>query len=101
MKFSAAYICLTSIVLSDLLGVESLTNSFGLLVVSRGIASLLGTPLAGIVYDTTSSYDSSFIFAGSLILLSGVVSCVIPTVHRYERSRMKNEGNCLVIIAVY
>lgn len=46
-NFLAAYICLTSIILSDLLGVERLTNSFGLLVVSRGIASLLGTPLAG------------------------------------------------------
>lgn len=45
--FSAAYVCLTSIVLTDLLGLERLTNSFGLLVVSRGIASLLGTPLAG------------------------------------------------------
>lgn len=43
----SAYISLTSIVLSDLLGVERLTNSFGLLVVSRGLASLVGTPLAG------------------------------------------------------
>ncbi|KAI1724705.1 major facilitator superfamily domain-containing protein [Ditylenchus destructor] len=89
----AAYICLTSIVLSDLLGVERLTNSFGLLVVSRGISSLLGTPLAGIVYDMTSSYDASFYFAGSLILLSGLVSCIIPVVHKRERSKLKNEGD--------
>lgn len=44
---SAAYISLTSIVLVDELGLDRLTNSFGLLVVSRGIASLLGTPLGG------------------------------------------------------
>ncbi|KHJ77792.1 hypothetical protein OESDEN_22588 [Oesophagostomum dentatum] len=43
----SAYICLTSIVLSDLLGLEKLTNSFGLLVVARGIASLAGSPFAG------------------------------------------------------
>jgi MFS family permease len=89
----SAYVCLTSIVLSDLLGVERLTNSFGLLVVSRGIASLLGTPLAGIVYDITSSYDASFMFSGILILLSGLVSCIIPFVHRHERSKMRNEGD--------
>ncbi|RCN30066.1 hypothetical protein ANCCAN_24166 [Ancylostoma caninum] len=43
----SAYVCLTSIVLSDLLGLEKLTNSFGLLVVARGIASLAGSPFAG------------------------------------------------------
>lgn len=46
----------------------------------------------GIVYDATGSYDASFHFAGSLILLSGLVSCIIPTVHKIERSKLKNEG---------
>lgn len=48
MIIAAAYICLTSIVLSDLLGLEKLTNSFGLLVVARGVASLVGAPFAGL-----------------------------------------------------
>uniref|UniRef100_A0A7E4UW14 MFS domain-containing protein n=1 Tax=Panagrellus redivivus TaxID=6233 RepID=A0A7E4UW14_PANRE len=88
----AAYICLTSIVLSDLLGVERLTNSFGLLVVSRGIAAFLGTPLAGLAYTATKSYGSCFIFSGIIIILAGLVSCIIPYIHRRERSQMKNEG---------
>ena len=46
--FIAAYICLTSIVLADLLGLELLTSSFGLLVVARGISALAGSPFAGI-----------------------------------------------------
>ena len=33
--------------LADLLGLEKLTNSFGLLVVFRGVASLAGSPFAG------------------------------------------------------
>uniref|UniRef100_A0A914BUX7 Major facilitator superfamily (MFS) profile domain-containing protein n=1 Tax=Acrobeloides nanus TaxID=290746 RepID=A0A914BUX7_9BILA len=89
----SAYICLTSIVLSDLLGVERLTNSFGLLVLGRGIAALLGTPLAGMIYDFTTSYDICFIFAGVLIVIAGGLSCVIPFAHRYQRSLMKNEGD--------
>ncbi|VDM39492.1 unnamed protein product [Toxocara canis] len=84
----AAYICLTSIVLADLLGLDRLTNSFGLLVVSRGIASLLGTPIAGVVYDITASYDASFYFAGGLIIFSGIVSCAIPRLHRQKKDKI-------------
>ncbi|GMT05721.1 hypothetical protein PENTCL1PPCAC_27895 [Pristionchus entomophagus] len=89
----SAYICLTSIVLSDLLGLEKLTNSFGLLVVARGIASLVGAPFAGMVYDITSSYGASFIFAGILIVISGVISCLIPFVFRWKRNKGENEGD--------
>ena len=69
--FSAAFISLTSIVLSDLLGVDRLTNSFGLLIVSRGLASLVGTPLAGCVYDLSGSYDAMFVVAGWLVSVGG------------------------------
>ncbi|KAK5975313.1 Monocarboxylate transporter 5 [Trichostrongylus colubriformis] len=89
----SAYICLTSIVLSDLLGLEKLTNSFGLLVVARGIASLAGSPFAGLVYDVTQSYSATFFFAGFVIVVSGVISCAIPFVHKWKRSHGNNEGD--------
>ncbi|VDK44585.1 unnamed protein product [Anisakis simplex] len=92
LLFSAAYVCLTSIVLADLLGLERLTNSFGLLVVSRGIASLLGTPIAGMVYDITKSYDASFYFAGGLIISAGLVSCAIPYLHRQNKDKVALDG---------
>ncbi|VDM61796.1 unnamed protein product [Angiostrongylus costaricensis] len=82
----SAYVCLTSIVLSDLLGLEKLTNSFGILVVARGIASLAGSPFAGFVYDVTQSYSAAFFFAGFVIVLSGMISCTIPYVHKWKRS---------------
>jgi len=43
----ATWISLTSIVLCDLLGLEKLTNAFGLLTMTRGIATLIGSPIAG------------------------------------------------------
>ncbi|ETN80248.1 transporter, major facilitator family protein [Necator americanus] len=89
----SAYICLTSIVLSDLLGLEKLTNSFGLLVVARGIASLAGSPFAGLVYDVTQSYSAAFFFAGFVIVISGLISCAIPFVHKWKRSHGDNEGD--------
>lgn len=38
---------LTSVVLVDLLGMEKLTNAFGVLLMFQGIASLIGPPLCG------------------------------------------------------
>jgi hypothetical protein len=45
--FAAAYISLTSIILCDMLGLEKLTNAFGLLTLARGISSGFGPPIAG------------------------------------------------------
>ena len=46
--FVAAYISLTSIVLVDLLGLDNLTSAFGLLVLFRGVSSMVS-------YSTTFS----------------------------------------------
>jgi MFS transporter, MCT family, solute carrier family 16 (monocarboxylic acid transporters), member 14 len=42
-----AYVGLTSVVLVDLLGLDKLTNAFGLLLLFQGIASFVGPPIAG------------------------------------------------------
>ncbi|CAI4223734.1 unnamed protein product [Auanema sp. JU1783] len=83
----SAYISLTSIVLTDLLGLEKLTNSFGILVVARGVASLAGAPFAGVVYEMTNSYPAAFVFAGVLIILSGLISCLVPCVTKTKQSK--------------
>ena len=45
---SGAYVGLTSVVLVDLLGLDKLTNAFGLLLLFQGIASVIGPPIIGI-----------------------------------------------------
>ena len=47
MFAAATWISLTSIILCDLLGLQKLTNAFGLLTMTRGIASIDGPPIAG------------------------------------------------------
>jgi len=66
---TAAFISLTSIVLCDLLGLGKLTNAFGLLSMGRGIAGIVGPPLAGAVFAETGSYDASFFLGGGLFLI--------------------------------
>ena len=44
---AAAWISLTTIVLVELMGMDRLTNAFGLLTMVRGICSIFGAPVAG------------------------------------------------------
>jgi len=77
-----AYVGLTSVVLVDLLGLDKLTNAFGLVLMFQGIASLAGPPIAGRLKDTTNSYDPAFYVAGVMIAISGLMLFFIPLIQR-------------------
>ncbi|XP_065361449.1 monocarboxylate transporter 3 [Calliphora vicina] len=82
----SGYISLTSIILVDLLGLDKLTNAFGLLILFRGFAAIIGSPLAGAVYDATQSYDLPFYMAGALFAISTVTSFMAPCLKRCTTS---------------
>lgn len=44
---AAVFASLRSILVVDLLGLEKLTNAFGLLLLFQGVAAAIGAPLAG------------------------------------------------------
>jgi len=48
MLYSGVYVCLTPIVLVDLLGLEKLSNAFGLVLLFQGIGAVAGPPFAGL-----------------------------------------------------
>lgn len=81
-SFPAGYISLTSIILVDLLGLDKLTNAFGLLILFRGAAAMIGSPLAGAVYDATKNYDASFYMAAAFFLASTLTSFAAPLFRR-------------------
>ncbi|XP_041979789.1 monocarboxylate transporter 3 isoform X2 [Aricia agestis] len=78
----SGYISLTSIILVDLLGLDKLTNAFGLLILFRGAAAIVGSPLAGAVYDATKSYDASFYMASAFFLVATLTSFASPLLRR-------------------
>ncbi|XP_069115328.1 monocarboxylate transporter 9-like [Argopecten irradians] len=82
---TAAFLSLRSIVLVDLIGLERLTSSFGLLILFQGIASILGSPVAGWLMDATNHIDSVFYMSGSLLTLAGILG--------YPLMRMKHRQN--------
>lgn len=77
-----AYVGLTSVILVDLLGLDHLTNAFGLLLLFQGIASLVGPPAAGTLFDKFGSYNPGFVLAGVMITASGAMLFAIPFMQR-------------------
>lgn len=58
----SSYVCLTSVVLVDMVGVDKLTSAFGLLLLVQGIATFVGPPIAG-----EFSYHCSFIIIVNVV----------------------------------
>ncbi|KAJ1368007.1 hypothetical protein KIN20_029055 [Parelaphostrongylus tenuis] len=80
----SSYICLTSVILVDILGLEKLTNAFGLLLLWQGVGTVFGPPVSGYLADVTNTYVWSFVFCGVNLLVSGMMLFTIPYFRRRE-----------------
>lgn len=81
----ACFSALRSILVVDLMGLEKLTNAFGILMLFQGVAAIFGTPLAGYIFEETDSYDVSFYVAGALITFSAVLCYPLAYVNKKEK----------------
>ncbi|KAF2359700.1 Major facilitator superfamily [Trinorchestia longiramus] len=84
---SGAYVGLTSVVLVDLLGMEKLTNAFGLVLMFQGLAAVIGPPMCGSLYESSQNYNYTFLLAGTMIALSGIMLFFTPCVLRLQERR--------------
>ncbi|GFS09710.1 monocarboxylate transporter 14 [Elysia marginata] len=66
------------IVLTDLIGIESLSNGLGYLMLSNGIGTFIGPPLAGILKETTGGFESGIILSGVLCVCGGLIMLLMP-----------------------
>lgn len=92
---AGAYVGLTSVILVDLLGLNRLTNAFGLLLFFQGFASFLGPPIAGWLYDGLASYDPGFYTAGSMIAISGLILFFIPILQKKKSAKQLDRINTM------
>ena len=88
--FTAPLTSLSSIVIVEQVGLDKLTNGYGLLCVFRGVAYIFGSPLAGFVYDQTGDYNYSFVLSGVLLIVAGLVG-FIPIYKQHRRSHENNQ----------
>ncbi|KAK8721255.1 hypothetical protein OTU49_012858 [Cherax quadricarinatus] len=85
----AAFASLRSILLVELLGLEKLTNAFGLLLLFQGIAGIFGSPVAGAFVDLTSNYSVSFYVFGGIFALSGIICTPLRCIKNWEDKKVK------------
>uniref|UniRef100_A0A9J8ASQ8 Solute carrier family 16 member 9b n=1 Tax=Cyprinus carpio carpio TaxID=630221 RepID=A0A9J8ASQ8_CYPCA len=58
-------------VTTKVVGMDRLTEAYGILMFFGGFSIMLGPPVAGWIYDWMHSYDLAFYFSGSFVLLGG------------------------------
>ncbi|KAL3981924.1 Major Facilitator Superfamily protein [Acanthocheilonema viteae] len=82
----ACFSSLRAIICIELLGLEKLSNAFGMMMLCMSIAALIGPPLAALFKDLSGNFNLSFYVMGALLTLSGVLC--IPL--RIIKSRIPN-----------
>ena len=87
--FVATYISLTSIVLVEILGIDNLTSAFGILILVRGVFCMVGSPVAGSVFDQTQRYDISFYMSGGFLIVAALVSSIAHVLQIKKRQMLK------------
>ncbi|XP_075167416.1 tarag [Haematobia irritans] len=74
----AFYSTLRAIIYVRSLGLDKLTNAFGLTALAMGMGVFIGTTAGGILNDLTGDYTASFAFAGICIIVAGSLKLLLP-----------------------
>lgn len=88
--FKGGYVSLTSLILVDLLGLDNLSSAFGFLLVFQGVATCIGPPAGGFMFDSTGSYKLPYAVLGSAIMISGLMCYFIPLLPGYKKPSNKD-----------
>lgn len=92
----AFYVSLCAIIIIEFLGLEKLSSAFGFLNMCRGVATLIGAPIAGNLYDTTGRFDLTFYTAGSSIIAAGVICLPLRLMSQCaQKHSNKKQGEAL------
>ncbi|XP_028824092.1 monocarboxylate transporter 9b isoform X2 [Denticeps clupeoides] len=76
---------ITPYVTTKIVGMERLTEAYGILMFFGGLGIMLGPPIVGWFYDWMQSYDLAFYFSGTCVLLGGL--CLLASItHNWCRS---------------
>ncbi|XP_036392551.1 monocarboxylate transporter 9b [Megalops cyprinoides] len=80
---------ITPYVTTKIVGIESLTQAYGILMFFGGFGIMLGPPVVGWFYDWTQSYDLAFYFSGSCVLLGGI-SLLLSALPCWNKNKKEN-----------
>ncbi|XP_048246512.1 monocarboxylate transporter 14-like isoform X3 [Haliotis rufescens] len=88
--FLGIWMYLQPVVVADIIGVDKLSEGFGLLICLEGVVVFLGSPFAGWLYDLTGDYAISFYVTGAWYIVGGSIILLYEVVHMCRRSESKH-----------
>ena len=88
---AACFAALLSIVIVDLFGLEALTSCIGVVLLTKGLATVFGPPIAGAIYEANQNYVMSFCTSGAFLFIGGCICQTLYFVKRKWYSRKCNE----------
>lgn len=83
--FISVNYALSTVLLVEFLGLNKLSNAYGLTMLVQGIANLVGPPVAALFYDITLSYDLTFYLGGGFIVFAGGLLLCVPLCRKCRR----------------
>lgn len=84
---TAYFTTLRSVIFVNNLGLEKLTNAFGLNSLMLGVAALIGPTVAGIIRVQTQSYFLPLVYCAICIFMGGVILLMVPCIRKWETNR--------------
>ncbi|OQV25468.1 putative Monocarboxylate transporter 12 [Hypsibius exemplaris] len=76
---AGAIVALQTLVLTDIISIDKISNAFGILLFVQGAAVFVGPPFAGYLIELTNGkYPVCFIVFGAIMVFSGLLLLVIP-----------------------
>lgn len=85
----ASFSTLRTVLLVNIVGLDNLTNGFGITILFYGLALLVGIPLSVFLQTTYGTYKYCFMLAGISITLSGLILMPVDRINRYERNKRR------------
>ncbi|KAK6168441.1 hypothetical protein SNE40_020972 [Patella caerulea] len=83
----AVAVSMRSIVIADLMKIERLTQSFGIIALFQGVAFIICPPLAGKLMDVTGTYMSPFFLVATVYFICATVCLLVILVHRQKNTK--------------
>ncbi|XP_033732417.1 monocarboxylate transporter 12-like [Pecten maximus] len=82
-----AYMSQKSVIIVDILGVDNLSSSFGLLICFQGIGMFIGPPIAGAMKDVSGHFGGGFYLGGSSMLCGGLILTAANALHYFRKPK--------------
>ncbi|CAI2355779.1 unnamed protein product [Caenorhabditis sp. 36 PRJEB53466] len=83
----ACFAALRSVIVLELIGLEKMSNAFGILLTFMGVGAVVGSPMAAAIKDYTGNFDTSFYVMGALMAISGAICIPLASLRKWEMSR--------------